>query len=242
MINYPNIDPVAISIPIPGFWGDALNIHWYGLAYVVGAYLIYLRMVATRDKFGIEASKEEGIRKMEIAASQSPWAWTEAKSILSFIYQFIDIDVERGYLLSKDLANRYPNNYDFKIHYTESLLQKGELQLAKQLLDDLKNTFQDQRPKHQQRFSSYLDYIWGHYYYLNGNDKKALDFLDQSIKLYYSDLDAMLGQAYLLKGKILDKQGKRMEAVINYKKCIKLNNYTNAISLANKYLDDPFEG
>ena len=46
----------------------------------------------------------------------------------------------------------------------------------------------------------------------------------------------------ILKGKILDKQGKRMEAVINYKKCIKLNNYTNAISLANKYLDDPFEG
>ncbi len=59
MINYPNIDPVAISIPIPGFWGDSLNIHWYGLAYVVGAYLIYLRMVATRDKYGIKASKEE---------------------------------------------------------------------------------------------------------------------------------------------------------------------------------------
>ena len=59
MINYPNIDPVAISIPIPGFWGDSLNIHWYGLAYVVGAYLIYLRMVATRDRYGIKASKEE---------------------------------------------------------------------------------------------------------------------------------------------------------------------------------------
>ena len=55
MINYPNIDPVAISIPIPGFWGDALNIHWYGLAYVIGAYLIYLRMVATRDNFEIKA-------------------------------------------------------------------------------------------------------------------------------------------------------------------------------------------
>ena len=40
MINYPNIDPVAISIPIPGFWGDSINIHWYGLAYVVGAFLI----------------------------------------------------------------------------------------------------------------------------------------------------------------------------------------------------------
>ena len=59
MINYPNIDPVAISIPIPGFWGESLDIHWYGLAYVVGAYLIYLRMVATKDKFEINASKDE---------------------------------------------------------------------------------------------------------------------------------------------------------------------------------------
>ena len=63
MITYPNIDPVALSIPLPGFLhpylGDALNIHWYGLAYVLGAYLIYLRMVATRTKFNIDVSKEE---------------------------------------------------------------------------------------------------------------------------------------------------------------------------------------
>ena len=63
MITYPNIDPVALSIPLPGFLhpylGDALNIHWYGLAYVLGAYLIYLRMVATRTKFNIDVSKDE---------------------------------------------------------------------------------------------------------------------------------------------------------------------------------------
>ena len=208
--------------------------------YYIGMSNVLLK--AGAELFGLEASKEEGIRKMEIAAFQSPWAWTEAKSILSFIYQFIDIDVDRGLLLSKDLADRYPNNYDFKIHYAESLLQKGELQLAKRLLDELKNTFYDQRPRHQQRFSSYLDYIWGHYHYLNGNDNKALGFLEQSINLYYSDLDAILGEAYLLKGKILDRQGKRMEAVISYKKCLKLDNSTNAMSLARIYLDDPFEG
>ena len=37
MIEYPNIDPVAISIPISGFWGESINIYWYGLAYVVGS-------------------------------------------------------------------------------------------------------------------------------------------------------------------------------------------------------------
>ena len=63
MIKYPEIDPVALSIPLPeflhSFFGAALNIHWYGLAYVVSAYLIYLRMVATKDNHKIKASKEE---------------------------------------------------------------------------------------------------------------------------------------------------------------------------------------
>ena len=63
MIKYPEIDPVALSIPLPeflhSFLGTALNIHWYGLAYVLGAYLIYLRMCATREKFGINVSKDE---------------------------------------------------------------------------------------------------------------------------------------------------------------------------------------
>mgnify|MGYP001225018584 FL=1 len=63
MIKYPEIDPVAISIPLPEFLhstlGESLNIYWYGIAYVVSAYLIYLRMVATKHKFGISASKEE---------------------------------------------------------------------------------------------------------------------------------------------------------------------------------------
>ena len=59
MIEYPNIDPVAISIPISGFWGESINIYWYGLAYVVGAYLIYLRMLQTRSKFNIQMEKND---------------------------------------------------------------------------------------------------------------------------------------------------------------------------------------
>ena len=40
-MNYPDfIDPVAVSIPISGFWGDSINIYWYGISYVLGAYLV----------------------------------------------------------------------------------------------------------------------------------------------------------------------------------------------------------
>ena len=57
MINYPDINPVAISIPFSGFWGNSIDIHWYALAYVVGAYLIYFHMLSTRKKFGIKDTK-----------------------------------------------------------------------------------------------------------------------------------------------------------------------------------------
>ena len=196
---------------------------------------------AGAELFGLEASKKEGLRKMEIAATQSPWAWTEAMSILSFIYQFVDIDVERGYLLSKNLVEKYPNNYDYKIHYVQSLLQKGELKLAEEKLAKLNVSLLEQRPRHQELFTSYVHYLWAYYYYLNGDEARALNFSNLSIDNYYSDLDAFLGEAYLLRGKIMDKRGKRMEAVIAYKKCIKLGNYTYAIQLAKKYLDDPFQ-
>ena len=195
---------------------------------------------AGAELFGLEASKQEGLRKMEIAATQSPWAWTEATSILSFIYQFVDIDIERGYLLSKKLVEKYPNNYDYKIHYVQSLLQKGDLQLARELLEELNESLNKQRPRHQELFTSYVYYLWAYYYYLNGDEGKALNFSNLSIDNYYSDLDAFLGESYLLKGKIMDKQGKRMEAVVAYKKCVKLGNYTNAIKLAEEYLNNPF--
>ena len=58
-MNYPDfIDPIAISIPISGFWGDSLNIYWYGIAYVLGAYLIYLHVLSTRHKFNINLSND----------------------------------------------------------------------------------------------------------------------------------------------------------------------------------------
>ena len=59
MINYPDINPVAISIPFSGFWGNSIDIHWYALAYVFGAYLIYFHMLRTRKKFGINLDNEK---------------------------------------------------------------------------------------------------------------------------------------------------------------------------------------
>ena len=179
---------------------------------------------------------------MEISATQSPWAWTESLSVLSYIYQFIDIDIKRGLEVSKRLVEEFPNNYDYKIHYVVSLLQTGDLKSSKTILDDLDKTLFKQRARHQEGFGSYLSYLWGYYYYLIGNDEKSLENLDKCINFYAAELDAFLGEAYFLKAKILDKKGDRVKARKYYRKCIKLDNFSHVIILSKQYLNDPFEG
>jgi tetratricopeptide (TPR) repeat protein len=87
-----------------------------------------------------------------------------------------------------------------------------------------------------------LNYVWGHYYFLNGDDDKALGFINKCIDLYDAELDAILANAYLLKGQIHDKKHERMEAVMAYQQCIKRDNHAHAIILAKQYLDEPYQG
>ena len=197
---------------------------------------------AGAEMFGLNASKVEGIRKMEIAATKSQWAWTESMSILSFIYQFIDINQSRGLELSKLLSEKYPNNYDYHVHYAFSLIQTGALKQARIELNKLNHKLTELGPRHRKLYTAYLNYLWGHYFFLKGQDEKAMGFLQKCIELYHAELDAFLGNAHLLQGMILDKRKDRMGAVISYNKCIELDNHTQAILLAKQYLNEPFQG
>ena len=82
---------------------------------------------------GVSPSRLNGINKMEIAATESSWAWMESMSVLSVVYQFFDLDKKRGLFVSQTIAEKYPNNYDYTIYYTLSLLQNDMLDQAKLL-------------------------------------------------------------------------------------------------------------
>ena len=109
MIKYPEIDPVALSIPLPeflhSFLGTALNIHWYGLAYVLGAYLIYLRMCATREKFGINVSKDE---VSDVVFTYGLFFGAIIGGRLGHVFVLrSSYSIARSTLFFKDLARRY---------------------------------------------------------------------------------------------------------------------------------------
>jgi hypothetical protein len=58
--------------------------------------------------------------------------------------------IQRDAKDNKKLVEKYPNNYDYKIHYVQSLLQKGELKLAEEKLRELNVSLLEQRPRHQE--------------------------------------------------------------------------------------------
>lgn len=193
------------------------------------------------EMFGLEASREGGLRKMEIAANESQWSWTESMSILSFIYQFIDINNQKGLNLSKKLSDRYPKNFDFQVHYTFSLLINNDLRGAKKQLKILNPQLRQMEPRHQKLYTSYFNFLWGYYYFKMGDYKKALGFMDKCIELYTSEMEGFLANAYLYKGMIMDQMRNRRAAVVAYKNCINLPNHYDATKLAKQYLNDPFK-
>ena len=207
--------------------------------YYTGMGNIFVRTAA--EVLGITPSKKEGLKKMEKVANEGQWAWMEAMSVLSYIYQFFDIDQIKGLRYSKIIAEKYPNNFDFQIHFTESLLQNNQLEKALYRLESHNDNLQFLTKNYQKRYRSYVDYLWAHYFYLSGQNGMSLNYAENSIKNYSAELDVWLANAYLLKGKLLDISNKRYEAKLAYRKCLFTNNQTQANNLAKLYLEQPFK-
>jgi tetratricopeptide (TPR) repeat protein len=89
--------------------------------------------------------------------------------------------------------------------------------LAKKELNRLNQQLPKLTPRQQKWFISYLNYVWGHYFFLTGDNDKAIGFINQCIELYDAELDAILANAYLLKGQIHDLNRQRRQAIAAYK-------------------------
>ena len=200
-----------------------------------------LIQIAARG-MGIKPSRKEGIKKMEVAANQSTWAWVEAMSILSITYQFFDLDKKRGLFSSRVISEKYPSNFGYGLYYSMGLMQNGKIEEAEKKLKFLDEQILLQRKYHQKRYGPYLSFLWANYYFLLDDKESSMKYLKKCIDDYDSDLDIFLSSALLLKGKIYDLQNDRFEAKRFYKKCIKLNNQTAAIDFAKQYLNEPFKG
>lgn len=76
--------------------------------------------------------------------------------------------------------------------------------------------------------------------FIDGDLLAAEKHVDRSIKTYNAEMDIILANAWLLKGKIHDQKGEREEAVAAYKTCYELGNFSSAVTRAHEYSSTPF--
>ncbi len=107
-------------------------------------------------------------------------------------------------------------------------------------LNTLKKLFPDLTEIQKSWYYGYLQYEFALYHFLNGDNKKAMIYVNESVEKYGAELDIILANAWVLKGKIHDLKLERYEAIKAYRECIELDNYTFVIEDAKAYIKTPF--
>lgn len=190
--------------------------------------------------FGLDASRKAGLLKIRKAAEEGPWSNTEASAILSFIYLWSDRNPEEAEIFSRKLVRAYPKNFYYRIIFTESLIRGGKLDEAFASLTILNESIKLLTEIQQEWFTSYLNFEWALYHFHSGNQDVSLRYANKTISSYRAELDIILGEALLLKGKLLDLKGERKDAIQLYRRCKELNNMTQAIRDTEVFLQKPF--
>ena len=192
------------------------------------------------DLYGLETSKDKALKKISDAAKNSKWAWIEASGIISFIYLWLEDAPDLALPYAEKLSIEFPRNFYFNILYLESLIKTNSFIEAKDLIRELERKFGLLTKRQKEWYEPYLSYEKALLLFLKKDYLKTLPIIDRAIENYSGELDVILGNLFLLKGKVFDLQGDRRNAIEYYKKCIGLNNLSSAIKDSKQYLKEPY--
>jgi len=206
--------------------------------YFAGISNVFLKW--TVKMYGLEASKEIGLEKITIAAEKGEWSWIEAKAILCNLYLWVENEPLLSLKHAKDLAEKFPNNYYFNLLYCESLIRNKNISQSKIILNRMDRMIDNLTVKQKEWYIPYQNYEKALFNFQQGDYIKTLSLVENTIKNYTGELDIILGNAYLLEGMANDKLSRRSQARESYNNCIELENFSMAVQLSKKYLNQPY--
>jgi len=186
-------------------------------------------------------NKEEGLRKLNIAAREATYSATEAKSMLLHIYLFSEEDFEKSLIIAKELVEKYDENPRYKVLKGVSYLRLGMEPQFRDVVHDLRQkALKAPSPATAalwERRALYLETIYDlfrtHYFAARAKFTFLLDHADPENDPY------MIAWPTIKMGMSYDLEGKREEAKKYYRKVLKMKNGSGAQFLAKKLLKSP---
>ena len=186
---------------------------------------------------------EEGLRKLHLAAYESIYSKTEAKSVLLYIYLFMENNPSKALPLARELANQYPrdhrNRYFQGLSYIQLNMDEEYNAVQKELIFNAGNPPGDTLAISWEREALYLEasrlMIRGYY-------ESAREKLDEILLKSDAENDpAMLAWPIVKKGMSYDLEKNREKALAFYKQVMAMPNGAGAQFLAEKYIDSPIK-
>jgi tetratricopeptide (TPR) repeat protein len=186
-------------------------------------------------------NKDEGLRKLHLAAREAIYSATEAKSMLVHIYMFLEEDFLKALALIEDLSKKYPESprhwillgvcyirlgMDHEYHRTVSLFRQKNLQAETSYEAGI-----------WRRRAIYLETIYDLYHARYAPARTKL-------RTILNDPDptndpAMIAWPLLKVGMSYDLEGDRAQALEYYRQVSELENGSGAQFLVKKLLEDP---
>jgi tetratricopeptide (TPR) repeat protein len=189
-----------------------------------------------------EGNKEEGLRKLHIAADDAVYSSIEAKSLLLHIYLFLEQNhYPKALLLAQELAEKFDQAPRNKYLQGVAYIRLGNEKKYREVLEYLRKRASDKNSKERA-------FIWGRrVHYLEASHhlvrlqtEEARSKLDTILSQPDPELDPlMLAWPLLKKGMSYDIEANREQAIKYYRKVLELKNGAGAQFLAQRYLDEP---
>jgi tetratricopeptide (TPR) repeat protein len=188
-----------------------------------------------------KGDRDEGLRKLHIAAKEAVYSGAEAKSMLAHIYMYMEEEYLNALPMVQDLASTFENNFRYK--YFEGVIYSRLHMKAK-----FDETVGFMRRRSREETQPAKAAGWARQaLYLEASDL----LFCQKYPLARLKLDAILSQPdpvndpsmiawpLVKKGMSYDLEGDRQKALEYYKKVYAMENGAGAQFLALKYIDSP---
>jgi hypothetical protein len=194
--------------------------------------------------------KDEGLRKLNVAANKAVYSGPEAKSMLIHIYLYLEEDYNKALPIIQDLRAKFKKNPRYPFFEGLVYIRQDRDPKYREMVDFLRAESR-KKATHSDFliWESQALYLEATYHLFRGETQQARNKLDAILSNADPVLDPdMIAFPILKKGMSWDLEGKRDTALGLYRQVLKMENGAGAQFFAEKFIDeaprkgDPFLG
>src|SRR6266567_2885339 len=231
----------------PNFHDAELTIGMYD--YIVGTLPLPVKMLASVA--GAHGSKKRGIQTLERVAKEGQWARDDAKVLLIAIYKK-EKRFPEALALSRDLLEKYPRNYLFRLETADSLASQAAIErqasksneadaMESEAVSTFETMLHERSPADAApRALDLIHFRYGEALLLMGQrERAAREFL--AATTVRGAEAGVVSRAHLRAAQSFDLAGKRNEALAEYRVVLSRPNVYDSYDQARRGLKEPYK-